>query len=182
MGKWKKRGAKGAKSAQQQKTVDATGREGATRERLQKANGQVHVQNGVQYLRDDTLDKALDRGDITHRQYEAGKKYRHHWYNSGMAGSLQSCDWNRVGFSADFSAGMPRTEVEAHHRKQYRLAKAELESFSVLLFEAIESFVCREIGVVAIGSNRWGNRPQAQAGATERIVHGLDVLARLYGI
>lgn len=166
-----------------QATMDATDRQGATPERLAKADGHVHLEAGVQYMKDDTLDRALARGRITNREYEAGKKYRHHWYNGGMAGNLKSCNLFGVRAGDDFGTGMPRTTAEAFHRKQYRHAREALARIDVDYVTALENFVCKEIGPTSIGYARgWRNQPQADASAREVIGASLKILAAHYGI
>ena len=170
-----------AKSKTDSEIIDATLRQGTTPERLRRADGHVHVENGVQYLRDDTLDRALNRKRITSRQYDAGKKYRHHWYHAGLAGNLRT-SWDGVFGSENMFGGMPRSEAEAFHRKQYRIGRAELEKRQCV--DCIEQFVCYEIPLKTVGLNgtRWKTRLQAEAAILERIQIGLDILADCYGM
>lgn len=160
--------------------IDATARQGTTLERLRKANGNVHVQNGVQYMRDGMLDRALNRRRIDSRQYAAGEKYRLHWYHSGLEG-LTTVDLNGVRSVVDFSH-MPKTEQQAFHRQRYRLARAELERVNCL--DPIERFVLRDISIadIAFGKAAWKQRGQAQAAMLTTIQFGLNVLAAHFGI
>jgi len=162
--------------------IDATTRQGTTPERLRKANGHTHIENGVQYMRDDTLDRALSRGRLSSSQYEAGKKYRHHWYNAGLAGTLQSCNLHMIG-GAEFGAGMPRTENEAFHRQQYRRARLELDQVRFCV-DVVEAFILKECGLSEIGYlvSEYRNRPQAEAAASTLLRIGFDILVRHYGL
>lgn len=162
--------------------IDATTRQGTTPERLAKANGNLHVQNGVQYMRDSMLDCALNRRRISSKQYEAGEKYRHHWYHAGMAGNLISHNFEAIARAEALFGGMARTENEAFHRQQYRKARRELERVECL--NAVEGFVLFDTAPVDLGYalTRWKSRQQAEAAALERIQIGLHVLVGYFGI
>jgi hypothetical protein len=112
---------------------------GPTAERLAKAEnhyakGDDKRGNVVYQFHDSPLDrlysrlakqaKSLGSQDGLRREYTALTKYRHHWRAAGLQDSIGSADLNRV-FASDpgSMSGMAKTEGQAHHRKQYRLAK-----------------------------------------------------------
>lgn len=72
---------------------------------------------------DSPLDRLLSQDKIDGREYAALDKLRHHWWHSSLSGSPRSADLNRAWANDVFGfSHMPKTEVEAHHRKQYREA------------------------------------------------------------
>ena len=118
---------------------------------------------------------------ITHHQYSAGQKYRHHWYHAGLAGQLQSVDVNRI-FAADRSnfSGMAKTEVQVFHRQRYREAT---QAVGKIGSHVLDWVVCRETPLEQVGYTLgWGSRPQAYAAAVERMKTALDELCRLWGL
>jgi hypothetical protein len=113
---------------------------GPTAERLAKAEnhyakGDDKRGNVVYQFHDSPLDrlysrlakqaKSLGTQDGLRREYTALTKYRHHWRAAGLQDSIGSADLNRV-FASDpgSMSGMAKTEGQAHHRKQYRVARA----------------------------------------------------------
>lgn len=123
---------------------------------------------------------AIKRGAISERQARAGTKFYHHWWHSGMAGNLQTLDPNRVFGGRDESCGMPRFEMEAHHRDQYRSAVKEM---GMVTTAVVERIVCFDVPFIEAGYGLgWENRAQASSAAMERLRSGLDDLCELWGI
>ena len=153
-----------------------------TPERLRHANGDVEVGTGAERvvtMRDSPLERARARGVITALQYDAGVKFRHHWYHAGMAGTFPSpADMSRVFGGGEAGAGMPRSEGEAFHRQQYRMAvEAAGKTGSMVL-----TMVCgQEEPLDRIGHFLgWGSRAEAIVAATERLRAALDDLIRVW--
>src|SRR5262245_34564876 len=93
-------------------------------------------------VRDAPLERALARKAITHEQYQAGIKYRHHWYHAGLSG-IGSIDLNRV-FSAESAYGMARTEAQYFHRQRYREAVDRLDRVA---HSVLDQAICQEVSL-----------------------------------
>lgn len=155
---------------------------GPTAERLRRAGEDFdRGQTGQVTLRDSPLERAHRRNVITSQQFNAGVKFRHHWYHAGLSESIGSIDLNRI-FARDLGgySGMARTETQVFHRQRYREACRTLG----LKREYVLSWsICREESLEKIGAALgWNNRPQAIAAATELLRDGLDALALLWGV
>ena len=155
---------------------------GPTAERLRRAGQDFdRGETGQVTLRDSPLERARRREVITSQQFNAGVKFRHHWYHAGLSESIGSIDLNRI-FARDLTAysGMARTEAQVFHRQRYREACRTLG----LKREYVLSWaICREETLEKIGTALgWNNRPQAIAAATELLRDGLDALALLWGV
>jgi hypothetical protein len=140
-----------------------------------KQGGKIHT------MRDQPLDRMFARQAITGAEYAALQKYHHHWHCAGLEMSLVSADLNRV-FASDPGSlsGMAKTEAQAHHRKQWRDARAALGLRVAII---VDSVACAgnslEVAGYAVG---WRSKPQAIAAATEMLRDGGYRLARLWGI
>jgi hypothetical protein len=140
-----------------------------------KQGGKIHT------MRDQPLDRMFARQAITGAEYAALQKYHHHWHHAGLEMSLVSADLNRV-FASDPGSlsGMAKTEAQAHHRKQWRDARASLGLRTGIV---VDNVVCAghslEVAGFSIG---WSNKPQAIAAATEAIRDAGYRLAKLWGI
>jgi len=77
-------------------------------------------------------------------------------------------------------SGMAKSEGQAHHRQQYREARALLGHRPAIV---VDNVICAEhpleVAGYAIG---WTNRPQAVAAATEMLRDAGYRLAKLWGI
>lgn len=135
----------------------------------------------VRTMRDSPLERMLMRGVISAEQYRAAEKYRLHWYRAGLSSPLQSIDLNRI-FAADETgfSGMARTEAQAFHRQQFRIAMETIGAVSASLLSAV---ICDEKNLDAAGAKLgWNAKPQAIAAATERMKYALDQLCAHWGI
>jgi uncharacterized protein DUF6456 len=155
---------------------------GPTGERLRRAGEDFdRGQTGQVTLRDSPLERARRRDVITSQQFNAGVKFRHHWYHAGLAENIGSIDLNRI-FARDLTgySGMAKTEAQVFHRQRYREACRMLG----LKREYVLSWaICREEPLEKIGAALgWNNRSQAIAAATELLRDGLDALALLWGV
>ena len=155
---------------------------GPTAERLRPAGEDFdRGQTGQVTLRDSPLERAHRRNVITSQQFNAGVKFRHHWYHAGLSENIGSIDLNRI-FARDLGgySGMAKTEAQVFHRQRYREACRTLG----LKREYVLSWaICREEPLEKIGAALgWNNRPQAIAAATELLRDGLDALALLWGV
>lgn len=132
-------------------------------------------------MQDSPLDRMRARDAIGAVEYSALRKYAHHWYHGGLLSSVGSVDLNRI-FASDpgSMSGMAKTEAQAHHRQQYREARALIGHRPGIV---VDNVICQEhpleVAGYAIG---WTNRPQAVAAATEMLRDAGHRLARLWGI
>lgn len=155
---------------------------GATPERIRKAGDDHEAgHDGTRRMRDCPLDRALRKEMIDQKQYEAGVKFRHHWYHSGVAPVIGSLDLNKV-FSRDvFAFGpMAKSEAQYFHRQQYRAACKRVGLRTELVLSDV---ICREIALSAVGAKLgFKNEPQSIAAATVLFQSGLDQLADLWSL
>jgi hypothetical protein len=155
---------------------------GPTAERLRRAGEDFdRGQTGQVTLRDSPLERAHRRNVIISQQFNAGVKFRHHWYHASLSENIGSIDLNRI-FARDLGgySGMAKTEAQVFHRQRYREACRALG----LKREYVLSWaICRDEPLEKIGAALgWNNRPQAIAAATELLRDGLDALALLWGV
>jgi hypothetical protein len=160
--------------------------EGPTDERKRHAGGFFEIggedRASQKYtMQDSPLDRMRAKNTIDPVEYSALRKYAHHWYHGGLQSSVGSVDLNRV-FAADplSMSGMAKSEGQAHHRQQYREARAMLGHRPGIV---VDNVVCAELTLEAAGySIGWTNRPQAVAAATEILRDAGYRLSRLWGI
>lgn len=160
--------------------------DGPTEERKRRADGFFEVggedrANQKYTMQDSPLERMRCRNAIDPIEYAALRKYAHHWYHGGLLSSVGSVDLNRIFASDPLSmSGMAKSEGQAHHRQQYRNARALIGHRPGIV---VENVVCQEhsleIAGYAIG---WTNRPQAQAAATEILRDAGYRLARHWGL
>jgi len=159
---------------------------GPTMERLAKAEGFFTVgddqQGGkIHTMRDDPVGRMFARQVISGAEYSALQKYHHHWHCAGLEMGVGTVDLNRI-FSTDpgSMSGMPKTEAQAHHRKQWRDARGLLGHRTGIV---VDSVVCAGNTLQDAGSAiGWSSKPQAIAAATEAIRDAAYRLAKLWGI
>lgn len=160
---------------------------GITPERERQASGKSEWgrdernRQTVQTLRDSPLDAAHLRRDITDRQYAAAMKYKNHWFQGGLAGALQSIDPNRV-FASDMTdfSHMAKTEAQAFHRQQYRIA---IEVIGVIPAAVLDTIACYEKPLTQVGVNMgWKSKPKGVQAAEVILRDALDKLCRHWGI
>lgn len=153
-----------------------------TRERLERAGVDVdRGHHGVYTMKDAPLERALSRGAVTGGQYNAGAKFRHHWYHAGLVGGMGSIDLNRI-FAPDLGSysGMARSESQCFHRQRYREA---VQAVGKTNSRVLEMVICDEQTLEDCGYQLgWGAKSSAIVAATERLRASLDDLCRLWGI
>lgn len=171
--------------------------DGPTAERIAKAQGSLTIGDDkhgtrVYHFHDTTLDRlysrlarqAKGRGDEEgiKSEYAALLKYRHHWHHGGLECSIGSVDLNRI-FASDPSgmSGMPKTERQAHHRRQYREAR-ELLGWKPHI--VVENVVCAETSLEVAGWSigRFTARTSARDGAERIVRESARKLAKHWGI
>lgn len=166
--------------------------DGPTNARQHKSEGHFTIGDDKQgtriyHFHDSPLDRlysrlARGRGVETARQeYVALQKYRHHWHHGGLEASIGSVDLNRI-FAADPSSmsGMPKTERQAHHRRQYREAR-ELLGWKPHI--VVENIVCAETSIEIAGWAIGGNSRTHARDTAERILReSARMLAKHWGI
>ena len=136
---------------------------------------------GTMTMRDSPFERAWGKKQITDQEYQAGIKFRHHWYHGGMAPKISSLNLDGV-FARDLSmlGGMAKTEAQAFHRQKYREACEEMGQRAC---RAVEDAVCVEIEFEIIGRKfGYKNDPQARTCAVTLMQDGLYRLARLWGL
>jgi len=155
---------------------------GATKQRILRAQKHYEIgDTGITSVRDSPLERALSRKVITRGQYEAGAKFRVHWYHAGLSDSLQSIDLNRI-FASDSGSlsGMAKTENQVFHRQRFREARDKIGDKGAFV---LEWMICREEPLDRIGFGLgWKNSAQAISAATEQARTSLDDLCGLWGI
>lgn len=167
-------------ASKRKRPVDLEQRAQPTPERLRQADGAVEIGDDRQgnktlTMRDSPLERALSRGVLSRGQYDAGVKYRLHWYRAGMAGNLKTIDLNGV-----FGGHGSETEAKMFHGQQYHYAVKTVGPTGSYVLDHV---VCRETPLEKVGySLGWGSKPQAIAVATEHLRMALDGLCRLWGI
>lgn len=157
-----------------------------TNERLRHAGEGFEISEtrggaGVMTMRDCPLERAYNRGQIQEREYQAGVKFRHHWFHAGMAGHIGSIDFDRI-FARDLSSmgHMAKTEAQAFHRQKYREACNEMGPRPA---KAVEYLVGAEFEFEKVGRMfGYNNDPQARAVAMTLLQDGLYRLAHLWGM
>ena len=172
----------GAQAVKSRKKTSSPVRAEPTPERMRIAGRDYERgDTGQLTMRDNPLERALSRGVITSGQYNAGIKYRHHWFRAGLSDPIGSIDLNRV-FASDLGgfSGMPKTEAQAFHRQQLREANEEI---GINGRKVMEYAVCAETSLEVAGNMiGWDSKAAAIVAATERMKAALDGLRKLWGI
>jgi hypothetical protein len=167
-----------------------------TAERLAKAAGHFTVGDDKQgtrvyHFHDTTVDRlysrlarqAKGRGaeETVRSEYLALQRYKHHWHHSGLEVSIGSVDLDRI-FAPESPGmnGMPKTERQAHHRRQYREAR-ELLGWKPHI--VVENVMCAEISLEQAGFSIGYNSPfRSREGAVKILRESGRALAKLWGI
>ena len=172
----------GTQAVKSRKKSTAPDRADPTPERMRIAGRDYERgDTGQLTMRDNPLERALSRGVITSGQYNAGIKYRHHWFRAGLSDPIGSIDLNRV-FASDLGgfSGMAKTENQVFHRQQYREAVEHVGKTGAFV---LDWAVCRDQSLEVVGYTLgWESKPQAMAAACERMVTALERLCDLWGI
>jgi hypothetical protein len=168
-----------------------------TAERLAKAHSHYTVGDDKQgtriyHFHDSPLDRLysrLARGahtkgaeETVRSEYISLQRYRQHWHYAGLELALASVDLDRI-FASDPSSmsGMPKSERQAHHRRQYREARDLLGWKPHIV---VENVLCAETSLEsagwAIGS--FTSRTSARDGAERILRESARKLAKLWGI
>jgi hypothetical protein len=168
---------------------------GPTLERLAKAQGSVSIGDDKQgtriyHFHDAPLDRLYSR--LTRRagkyqeeqlrtEYIALQKYKHHWFAAGLESSLSSTDLDRI-FASDpgSMSGMAKTESQAHHRQQWRVARDLLGHKPGIV---VDNVVCAETSLEVAGwSIGFNSRTQARDRAEEIVRESGRKLAKMWGV
>lgn len=161
---------------------------GATVHRLRKSDG-LHESGstGTTTMRDCPLERALrkplrgakDKTLIDHDQYNAGIKFRHHWFHAGFAPSIGSADLNRVFSRAKSGAGA--SERQIFHRQQYQAACRHV---GMRTEKILADVICWELPLDEIGHAQLGmnSRQSAEVAVKALFSNGLFMLVDLWGM
>lgn len=159
---------------------------GLTPERFRKAGSDYDVGDDGQgrktlTMRDAPLERALSRGAVNREQYNAGVKYRHHWFHAGLSDSMGHLDFGGVfGRDAGSFSGMCKTEQQVFHRQRYRSA---VQVVGKVGSRVLDEVVARETSLEQMGYLLgWGSKPQAITAATVHLQLALDALVREWGM
>jgi hypothetical protein len=161
---------------------------GPTPERLRHAGGAVEVgrdqrgiPTGIRTMRDAPIERALARGAISQVQYDAAVRYRRNWYQSGLAGSLQSIDPNRVYASDCTSYGhFARSEAQQHFRDE---RYAAVKCVGLLSAAILDEVVCCEVSLKKLGEKfGWKSGARGIEAVEKLVSDSLDRLAKLWGM
>ena len=174
---------------------------GPTAERLAKARNHFHIGDDKQGRRiyqfcDSSMDRlysrltrSVGRYDEEHlrSEYIALQKYKNHWFASGLQSALGSADLNRV-FASDpgSMSGMAKTEKQAYHRQQYRLARDGKDGTGGIGHKAgivLDNVVCAETSLEVAGwAIGYNSRTSARDNAERILRESARKLAELWGI
>ncbi len=138
--------------------------------------------DGALVARDAPLETLYAKRAIDDRQYNAGKKFYHHWYRAGLNERYAALNLASAVFGGSATTyGMPANEDQAYHREAYRKSTQHLGMRSSTFIQYI---ICDEAPLVEVGRKvlGWANDPQARAAATEKLKDALDRLADFYGM
>lgn len=121
---------------------------------------------------------AHSKSQITHAQFAAGQRFYEHWFKGGLCEHYGTPDMDRI-YGTGEATGMPKSELQAHHRRLFRGALEELQQRAWVL----ERIICQEMPIPEVGHLLgWNTRNQAFAAAMESLRIGLDVLCARWGI
>jgi hypothetical protein len=167
---------------------------GPTPERLAKAGEAFTVgHHGIITIRNSPLEwmeRQWQNGQIAnvpeHKRrglrpelYDTGVKYRHHWHFSGMLPKCGSVDLNRIFGGIGGNVGMPSSENQAHHRRQYRKAQEEV---GLIVGSVLDNVICLEFSLVDAGRLcGWRDEETARHKAEAHVREGLEKLRKLWG-
>lgn len=171
---------------------------GPTAERLAKAQNHFHIGDDKQGGRiyqfcDSTLDRLYSRltrsagrrdEEELRSEYIALQKYKHHWFSAGLQSALGSADLNRI-FASDpgSMSGMAKSEKQAHHRQQYRLARDGKDGLGHKPGIVVDNVVCAETSLEVAGfSIGYNSRTSARDNAERILRESGRKLAKLWGI
>lgn len=164
-----------------------------TVERLAKAGGHFTVGDDKQgtriyHFHDSTVDRLYSRlarqsnAGTVRAEYVALQRYKHCWYHSGLEASVGSVDLNRI-YAPDAPGmnGMPKTERQAHYRRQYRDARDLLGWKPHIV---VENVMCAETSLEVAGwaIGAFTSRTSARDGAERILRESGRKLAKLWGI
>lgn len=156
-----------------------------TPQRVRMAESDLAIgddRQGTKTLRimDAPLEQAYHRGYIGDECYWVGFRWRQHWYLAGLAGGPSAIDYGRVhNFGFPDYANMPKTETQAHHRAEYRVA---YEYLGPMLANFTERVVCYEVPLITAGhALGYGRRERALHQAKLRLRQVLGMLSKLWG-
>lgn len=130
---------------------------------------------------DSPLDRLWARQRIDPVSYSALQRYQVHWYHGGLQPGCGSVDLNRV-FASDpgSMSGMAKSERQAYHRQQWRLARKEMGHRPGIV---VDNIVCAEWSLEIAGYSIGYTSPyRAREGARTVLMDAGRVLAKLWGI
>lgn len=159
---------------------------GPTSERVRAAGESFEIggdqQAGFKYtMQDSPLDRLWSRRAIGGKEYAALKRYREHWYQSGLGGSAQSADLNRI-FAANpiNMTFLAKSEAQVNHRDNYWAAREHIGHKPGIV---VDNVVCQEWDLVIAGHSIGYSSPyRARQKATEILRDAGYRLSKMWGI
>lgn len=156
-----------------------------TAERVARAGGAVERgESGRIRIVQAPLDMMRSRNRITDLEHDAGKRYREHWYASGLAGVASSGYEPVIRGESSTPWLIPVSERAAFFRSEWREAYRVLSKASPTIASVIGCVVLDEMALVEAGRLYAGKegRVAAITAATEMLRRGLGVLVEHYGL
>lgn len=137
----------------------------------------IDSETGAARMQDSPIDRLRRTGSITEGQHAAGKSYYADWYAAGLA-PLGAFDYTRP--IVDGASPKSHSDYRSSASFRWNAARGAMGSF---LAAVVDPVVLSELSLEQAGFGVGvKNRPQAVAVARDRLVGGLDVLAKQYGI
>jgi len=151
-----------------------------TPERMAKAEVYYHQSvTGVISVTDRTIGKLVKRKVLNESHERVADKFFAHWYHAGMKANFATLRLDGV-FGGQGNDGLPSSEFQTFHMRQYRDAVRVLGATASMV---LENIVCREMELVDCGRRLdWKDEKQARAAATSILVDGLERLGGHWGM
>lgn len=155
-----------------------------TVERLDKSMGNFEIAKdgdikGRWQMRDAPLEMRRHRGHITEFQYQAGRKFYHHWFYAGLKDRYAALNLTGV-FGGGSSIPMPVTEMAQHHYDQYQIA---VRALGMDAADIVQKICCEELYGFEVARER--GYEDGDYGATKVLKvfdDGLNTLCKLWGL
>lgn len=156
-----------------------------TPERVARAGGALtRGDTGAIQFKQAPLDLLHSRGRLTDAAFDAGERYREHWYASGLSG-LASSGFEPVIRGESCTPWLiPTSERASFFRDEWRQAHKALRNASAMVASIVGSVVLDEAPLLDAGRAYTGKmeRSAAITAASNAVREGLDLLAKHYGL
>lgn len=138
----------------------------------------IDSETGAARMQDSPIDRLRRTGSITEGQHTAGKRYYADWYAAGLA-PLGAFDYTRP----IVDGASPKGDSDYRSSASFRWNAAR-KAMGGFLAAVVDPVVLSEQPVESAGRAVSGraDRREARAVAMDRLLGGLDVLCKSYGI